>query len=236
MNESFIDFKARITYEQQLGQQLWETGFVVYQGVPLSISEGYRQTTTSLRFSSEANMMLANIHRFSPLIRLFPGLNANFNNKTCEISFGPNVRIVLPEFIYTYRTKTLDVTEKASHAEGVFAHELGHHVHGYFTDSNHRTFLQRQRWSIREGQTLRTATLDDLRELIDKDDEDGFGMDWVLIGLEGKEGNRYRHSNPLEMVAEVFADQSYDLLSFALRERPSQEEIIARLLARFPNF
>lgn len=235
--------------QEETSEKLWETGETVYLETPMTLPDLSRTLyPNSNIFKAKTRLLLEVLYQARQLLEIFPGLNVSFQNRPVRVGFfGFEEREVIPEYLYHAFSKGrfLYVSSKAIIGEGVIAHELGHHTHTYFTEANHSSFLERQPWSVVEEGVQRAATLIDLMELTaldDTPDNDNFDSSthWLLYNQCGEKGKRYRHSNPNEMVAEVFADNFEKMLSAArnLKSTDSrkQQVVINRLLSMIPRF
>lgn len=239
-------FQKILAGQEQHGEELWKTNFTEYNGIPIRVSEDfkniYNHKNTKNQFVGLSCMLFSCIDQAKPILNIFPCLQIVLENKTCEYEVNGMHGALMPAFLYETGSHTLFMTSKGIPYEGIFTHELGHHIHGFFTRENHLKFLEDQEWKIEEGSRQRDATPEDIRKLMNDDviQEGGKITAWTLRSIEGKSGTRYRHSSPCEMIAETVADNQKELYALIDREKlldaKGQRAVIDFILSHLRNF
>lgn len=245
VTQAHQEFITEMRTQEGLVRDLWHEGVTSYQGVQIEIGTSARSQHNERSFRPRGMLVLSDLKRFSPMLELFPGLKVKFQDKIVQASYFDQKPIdTIPAFLYVEKDRELYVTSKAIIASGVFCHELGHHIQTYFSRDDNQTFLDKQGWQITENGKTRQATVDDLEEFIEaNDDNDSVWLTQKKWGLPPKDSvnsnNRYRHSDPCEMVAEVVADNEDKIIELIktrnLRSPEHQRVVIDYILDELGN-
>lgn len=208
---------------EKLAKELWERGNIDYQHVPITLTDSFRETVEINRGLAKVELLFLYLDSTQSLLKIFPYLKVVLEDRTVQMRLYDYIRESKPEFLYLSKINTLLMTSKATPAEDNFGHELGHHVASFFSEEDWLTLLASQPWKINEEGRYREASIDDLRTLEELHNAESVSVDeipdWVYETPSGEKGKRYRHSNPLEMVAEVFADHYDEVLSLIRENR-----------------
>lgn len=218
----------RFAMHETLAKELWGKGKIIYQRVPITLTDSFRREVEANSGLARVRLLFLHLDHAQPLLKLFPNLKVVFEDTTGQIRLHDFVYDSTPAFVYCSNTRTLSVSPKATLEEGVFSHELGHHVVAFFQTSDWLTMLASRSWKINEKGRCRDAVIDDLKTLEELQNTEGVSIDeipdWAYMSPSGERGKRYRHSSPFEMVAEVFADHDDEILSLIRENRLKGKE------------
>lgn len=191
------------------------------------------------------------LQQATPLLTAFPDLHICLQARAMVARiFNLSLLTIAVDFSYRQRDHTMFLNHQGNFTGTVFGHELGHHVNSYFSEQDWLALLGIQKWLIskREIGETRIAPLEDLAILRQEDDPtkppehewtlfnpvyDEDAHDWV-------EGREYAHTNPEEMVAEIFVKNYKSILEYARSFRGTDQQrqrgTIKYLLSKIPAF
>lgn len=238
--EKQIFLKLRANQEQVRNNLLKENA-TSFEGVEITVSSDFRELLEKGVLEAKIDLLLIRLHESKPLLKIFPDLNVLFEEKTVDSEIFSRRVTSVPEFLYENNSHTLIATSRAIPAEGVFTHELGHHIHSYFTPEQQLALLNKQNWKIKDGHEERDATFDDLLKQMNAEPIHGDSsfIGWGITDSQGNRGKRYRHSNPCEMVAEVVAENREDIFRYIsennLNDQTGQKQVIDFIIQKLPS-
>jgi hypothetical protein len=222
-------FLSGLQKQNEAEKAFWNEGKAMLFGIPVKMDASFRDNLNRNQFSGFFGLLHSRLRDAESILKIFPGLSIHLvKEKRVVARVADEEPVFMPvEFLYEQKNRVLFATLKAVPSEGVFAHELGHHIHGYFLEEDWARVLSSSNWKIEEDDVSRSATLDDIKKLIASDNEvddlDGKNIIKWAYEKNGSRGKKYRHSNPQEMIAEVFADNYESILQKISKEKLSGE-------------
>lgn len=235
-----------------LVDRLWQTGGIVFNGIDINLPvTSVRDQPGILRYRKMTTFLLYELQYTTPVLNTFPDLHVSLQARVMTARmWNGKLKNLAVDFSYRKRDCTVFLNHQADLTEEVFAHELGHHVNGYFSEQDWLDFLDKQKWRIqkKENHEMRLASLEDIQLLSQQEDPTKPPEDeWILFNpvydedaRDWVKGREYRHTNPNEMVAVIFAENYRKILEYVNRSNGTnqrrQRKAIRYLIAIIPVF
>ncbi|MBI2599522.1 hypothetical protein HYW43_01215 [Candidatus Daviesbacteria bacterium] len=227
--------------------QLWRNGKTNYNGVDITLPITPVDSPRGIsRYRTMAAFLLDEMGKAVPILNTFPDLQVTLQARTMLNVFSQKVIV---DFSYRHSDCNVFLNHQAELTEDIFAHELGHHVNGFFCEQDWADFLGKQKWFIRGREDYQKRVTSPEEMLLLSEDDDPTKppeIEWILINpvydkYEGwVKGMERRHGSPYEMVAETFAVNYREILEYTRKfkgtDQQRQRAVIKSLISAMSLF